>query len=156
MKIRIGFVSNSSSSSFIITNDHVYNEKSKDWKVFRMQDFLDDVKNECRKYKENQVKYAKRAVQRWNKNPSKEQVQQHRDYMLDKFSEENLDKFIKIFPMHMAKDYLDMDYWYSGSAQNCGLYVVCDTTDNYIPEKVLYKLFKKYNIPEYRYCTHMG
>lgn len=156
MKIRNGFVSNSSSSSFIITNDHVYNEKSKEWKVFRMQDFLDDVKNECRKYKENQVKYAKRAVQMWNKNPSKEQVQQHRDYMLDKFSEENLDKFIKIFPMHMAKDYLDMDYWYSGSAQSCGLYVVCDTTDNYIPEKVLYKLFKKYNIPEYRYCTHMG
>ena len=133
MKIRQGFVSNSSSSSFIITNVNnnevtVYNKREKDFEVWTAQDILDWVKS-----------MIKRECKRNNEN----------------ISDASIDKWIKIDTVSNVKEKLNLSYWYAGyQIQDDENLVLYDTVDNFISDELSDKICKKFDIKYYH--PHMG
>lgn len=133
MKIRQGFVSNSSSSSFIIRNVNnnelaVYNKSDKEWYVWTAQDVLDWVKS-----------MIKREYKRQNST----------------ISEENLNECVKLDTVEHVKEKLDLPYWYAGcKLVNKDAWVLYDTVDNFISYELAKKIIKKFDIGTYD--LHMG
>ena len=150
MKVRKGFVSNSSSSSFIISDR--YNE----------QEILDWVKAELKNMRKNKIYEAEIDYADYLKQQkcSKEEIdlKVHREirYFTEKFSDENIDEQVCI---HTVKDFNDFDLTdYFGTylkknkrAEN--YYVLYDNDDNflnYIGESIA----EHFNCAEY--SLHMG
>lgn len=161
MKIRQGFVSNSSSSSFIISDNLVYNKVDNTYDELDAEDILDAVKYEIRKYRDNKIKYAKRYLKRYSscfKNgPTASDISVYRKGIQSWYSDKNIDEEIQVLPLDKAQDVIhDLDYWYSKRVLQHGKYVIFDKSDNFIPEKIARKIVKTFGIPYDEYQTHMG
>lgn len=152
MKYRQGFISNSSSSSFIIGNiDYKKCER------LNKDEVLKDVISMCEKYFNNKIKNAKKEVLKYNgslKNEElKKRIEDYRNFY--KYRIQTLKEDIVVDTIKVLKK--DLEYWY----RPCDLYfdkelVIMDLYDNIIPEYVANKIIKKYEIPRDKYCLHMG
>lgn len=136
MKIRNGFVSNSSSSSFIIKNVNneevaVYNKRTKEWECWTAHDILE-----------------------WVKSMMKRERKRNGDEITERFLN-SLENELHIDTIENVKDKLNLPYWYAG----CQIgypsnWVLYDTTDNFISYELAEKIVKKFDIGTYE--THMG
>lgn len=157
MKIRSSFVSNSSSSSFIVSNNVVYDNVDKTYYEYDAEDILETVKDEVRKYRDNQIKYAKRYLKHYKDEPTAGEISDYRKGVQAQYSDENIDEEIHVLPPDKAQDIIgDLDYWYSKRVLRHGRYIIFDKSDNFIPEKVARKIVKIFGIPYDEYQTHMG
>lgn len=157
MKIRSGFVSNSSSSSFIISDNLVYDKESKTYCECNAEDILEMVKYEIRKYRDNKIKYAKRYLKHFKDEPTAGDISNYRQGVLATYSDEEIDEEIQVLPLNEAQKVIgDLGYWYSGYVLQHGKYIVFDKSDNFIPEKIARKIVKCFDIPYDEYQTHMG
>ena len=147
MKIRQGFISNSSSSSFIIGNE---TDKEK---------ILKDVKAMMKRYKNRRVKEIKKHFEEnpynWTPEKLEEELQRSIVMVEGRYSDEWLDAYVHVDTIKDCSEKVDLDYWHAG----CYLaypneLVIYDDMDNYIPEKVAEKIVKKYYVKSA--CTHMG
>ncbi len=138
-KFRQGFVSNSSSSSFIL-NDTFYTKEEVKKYLYKV------LKN----YAKKQIKYYE---ERLKQEPDKQWITNYLNNYKAMLDDEYLDKHIKI---ETIKDlYQDLEYWYSPRAlSEREDLVIMDDIDNFIPEEVAKKIIKKYFV--YDYCLHMG
>lgn len=157
MKIRNGFVSNSSSSSFIISDNLVYNNVYNAYDELDAEDILEAVKTEIRKYRDNKIKYAKRYLKHYKDEPTAGDISDYRKNVMTKYSDENIDEEIQVLPLDKAQDVIrDLDYWYSKRVLRYGKYIIFDKSDNFIPDKIAQKIIKCFDIPYDEYQTHMG
>ena len=161
MKLRTGFVSNSSSSSFIISNNLVYNNVYNTYDELDAEDILNAVKYEIRKYRDNKIKYAKRYLKHYLKHykdePTEGDINDYRKGIMTRYSDKNIDEEIQVLTLDKAQDVIrDLDYWYSKRVLQHGKYIILDKSDNFIPEKIAQKIIKCFGIPYDEYQTHMG
>lgn len=152
MKIRNGYVSNSSSSSFIISGEN--NPKS----------VLEYARRQTYKAEVNAVvdwtlfnDYSSRPIKDRVKHAHESLNAIARDY-----NEKELGKNIKITTVgemkrsNNQKSDFDIEEWYEGTIDKFADtdLVLYDTYDNYIPERACNKIIKKYKPIDYN--THMG
>lgn len=157
MKIRSGFVSNSSSSSFIISDNVVYVKDGGFYDEYNAEDILEAVKTEIRKYRDNQIKYAKCYLKHYKDKPTEGDISDYRKGIQSWYSDKNIDEEIQVLPLDKAQDIIhDLDYWYSKRVLRHGKYIIFDKSDNFIPEKIAQKIVKCFGIPYDEYQTHMG
>lgn len=157
MKIRSSFVSNSSSSSFIISDNLVYNKVYNAYDELDAEDILNAVKYEIRKYRDNKTKYAKRYLKHYKDEPTEGDISDYRKGIMTRYSDKNIDEEIQVLPLDKAQDVIrDLDYWYSKRVLQHGKYIIFDKSDNFIPEKIAQKIVKYFGIPYDEYQTHMG
>lgn len=157
MKIRSGFVSNSSSSSFIISDNLVYIKDGGFYDEYNAEDILEAVKTEIRKYRDNKIKYAKRYLKHYKDEPTESDISDYRKGIQSWYSDKNIDEEIQVLPLNKAQDIIhDLDYWYSKRVLQHGKYIIFDKSDNFIPEKIAQKIVKCFGIPYDEYQTHMG
>ena len=157
MKIRQGFISNSSSSSFIISDNLVYNNVYNAYDELDAEDILNAVKYEIRKYRDNKIKYAKRYLKHYKDEPTADDINNYRKGIIARYSNENIDEEIQVLPLDKVEDVIhDLDYWYSKRVLQLGEYIIFDKSDNFIPEKIARKIVKCFGIPYDEYQTHMG
>lgn len=133
MKVRNGFVSNSSSSSFIINCDFndvavAYNKNYGYHEEWTPNDILNWVKS-----------MVKREYKREGRN----------------LSEDFINENIKIGTVKELSEELDLPYWYAGRLLHYDSdFVVYDTCDNLISDEVGKKIAKKFDVRAYE--MHMG
>lgn len=157
MKVRSGFVSNSSSSSFIISDNLVYVKDGGFYDEYNAEDILEAVKTEIRKYRDNKIKYAKRYLKHYKDEPTEGDISDYRKGIQSWYSDKNIDEEIQVLPLDKAQDIIhDLDYWYSKRVLQHGKYIIFDKSDNFIPEKIAQKIVKCFGIPYDEYQTHMG
>lgn len=151
MKYRSGFVSNSSSSSFIIGYLNF-----KTLECFDKDEVLEDVISMCEKYFKNKIKNAKNEVLKYNHlegEKLQKRIEEHKKYC--EYRIKNLKSDIVVDTIKNLKK--DLEYWY----RPCDLWcddelVIMDLYDNVIPEYIAKKIIKKYEVPRDKYCLHMG
>lgn len=131
MKIRAGFVSNSSSSSFLI---QLY-----DW---------ENTKEDVKKYV---YKIIKNRAKKIIKNATNQST---KDYFSQYLNDEFLDQNILIDDIKNQIDKLK--YWYSPRILNRNNTVIMDLNDNFLTDEDAKKIIKKYYLSVYDYWTHMG
>ena len=157
MKVRSGFVSNSSSSSFIISDNLVYVKDGGFYDEYNAEDILEAVKTEIRKYRDNKIKYAKRYLKHYKDEPTEGDISDYRKGIQSWYSDKNIDEEIQVLPLDKAQDIIhDLDYWYSKRVLQHGKYIIFDKSDNFIPGKIAQKIVKCFDIPYDEYQTHMG
>ena len=157
MKIRSGFVSNSSSSSFIISDNLVYNKVYNAYDELDAEDILNAVKYEIRKYRDNKTKYAKRYLKHYKDEPTEGDISDYRKVIMARYSDKNIDEEIQVLPLDKAQDVIhDLDYWYSKRVLQHGKYIIFDKSDNFITEKNAQKIVKYFGIQYDEYQTNMG
>jgi len=136
MKLRMGFVSNSSSSSFIIKNVNndevaIYNKHTKEWECWTAHDILE-----------------------WVKSMIKREQKRNGEEITERFLN-SLENELHIDTIENAKDKLNLPYWYAGyQISYPSNWVLYDTTDNFISYEMADKIVKKFGIKTYE--THMG
>ena len=157
MKIRNGFISNSSSSSFIISGKY---DAEKILKFAKEQSYKSEIKSV--------VDYTLFDVySKYNKKsrPIAERIK-HAKESLDRiaceYNEKELDENIKITTVGEMKrsnnsnSDFDIEDWYENTISNFADtdLVLYDLYDNYIPYDAGEKIIKKFNPIDYN--THMG
>ena len=157
MKIRNGFVSNSSSSSFIISGEY---DAEKILKFAKEQSYKSEIKSVV-DYTlfDGYSKYNKKS------RPIVERIE-HAKKSLDRiaceYNEKELDENIKITTVGEMKrsnnsnSDFDIEDWYGNTISNFADtdLVLYDSYDNYIPYDAGEKIIKKFNPIDYN--THMG
>ena len=157
MKIRNGFISNSSSSSFIISGKY---DAEKILKFAKEQSYKSEIKSVV-DYTlfDRYSKYNKKS------RPIEERIK-HAKESLDRiaceYNEKELDENIKITTVGEMKrsnnsnSDLDIEDWYGNTISNFADtdLVLYDLYDNYIPYDAGEKIIKKFNPIDYN--THMG
>lgn len=158
MKIRNGFVSNSSSSSFIIEQDTGYREDGAWGDLYTPNDVKSELIESLKKWQKSKIKNVRREVMNDKYITDKERFikSQKSYYERNTYSKDETDKYLDVKYVKDAKDDLDLAYWYAGRVLRDNDIVIFDNIDNYIPEYACYKIIKKYNIDDNRYCLHMG
>lgn len=136
MKLRMGFVSNSSSSSFIIKNVNndevaIYNKRTKEWECWTAHNILE-----------------------WVKSMIKREQKRNGEEITERFLN-SLENELHIDTIENVKDKLNLPYWYAGyQISYPSNWVLYDTTDNFISYEMADKIVKKFGIKTYE--THMG
>ena len=136
MKIRNGFVSNSSSSSFIIDQYHFFNTK---------------FENKDRTINLQRIKkYVIDKIMEHNKNrfSDKKQSSKYRDY---------LKKYIDVCFVKETEE--NLKDWYSPVRLSNSKNDVCiyGADDNIIPYEIIEEIAEEFDLAEYRdYYIHMG
>ena len=157
MKIRNGFISNSSSSSFIISGKY---DAEKILKFAKEQSYKSEIKSVV-DYTlfDRYSKYNKKS------RPIEERIK-HAKESLDRiaceYNEKELDENIKITTVGEMKrsnnsnSDFDIEDWYENTISNFADtdLVLYDLYDNYIPYDAGEKIIKKFNPIDYN--THMG
>lgn len=137
MKKRMGFVSNSSSSSFIISKE--YNPE--EIKAFVRKNLI--AKTE-KKIKEVEAKGDDNIFCNW-----KEYIER----LKEDISDENLDYNINVCTVKEFSDEWDLTEWYDLDGIPEDDLVLYDNDDNVI-NWISDEIIEKYNVKEY--CLHMG
>jgi hypothetical protein len=137
MKKRTGFVSNSSSSSFIISKE--YNPE--EIKAFVRKNLI--AKTE-KKIKEVESKGDDNVYSNW-----KEYI----EMLKEDISDENLDYNINVCTVKEFSDEWDLTEWYDLTEIPEDDLVLYDNDDNVI-NWISDEIIEKYNVKEY--CLHMG
>lgn len=167
MKIRNGFVSNSSSSSFIIDSKHpVYSSELKDWIWFddveEFKSFIYDfVTKKLLKWHKNKLKNLKREANRqsWIKTEEQRQkyIEDMKQYYKDRaFTPKRINKWLKVALVKDVMEELDLSYWYAGYVLDKDNIVLYDECDNFIPEEVKRQIIREFRLSPSRYDLHMG
>lgn len=157
MKVRKGFVSNSSSSSFIISGEY---DAEKVLKFAKEQTYKAEIKAMV-DYAlfDNYSRYSKKSrpiVKRI------EHAKESLDRIACEYNEKELDENIKITTVGEIKrsnnqnSDFDIEDWYENTISNFADtdLVLYDSYDNYIPYDAGEKIIKKFNPIDYN--THMG
>lgn len=137
MKKRMGFVSNSSSSSFIISKEY----KPEEIKAFVRKNLI--AKTE-KKIKEVEAKGDDNIFCNW-----KEYIER----LKEDISDENLDYNINVCTVKEFSDEWDLTEWYDLDGIPEDDLVLYDNDDNVI-NWISDEIIEKYNVKEY--CLHMG
>ena len=147
MKIRNGFVSNSSTSSFIISY-----ERSKEDIMKKVNEFLDNViikeeKEITEYYTKNRKKYNLDTEEKLQ-----EFIKKQVDYYKDKYNKENREKYISLCKVSELTDFDIRDYF--NPKYYCDVdWVLYDHDDNYI-NWIEEEINEEFNCQAYN--THMG
>ena len=161
MKIRNGFVSNSSSSSFIVDSYNLYNHKTGE--DYTPEDIFNQVKKMIQRYRDNGIKNARKEaekeVQEYKKIGYDTTIEKQLESILrryNRFSDENIDEYIKVAYVKDENSDDWLDYWYAKRSLSDDNIIIMDTVDNFISEKLAKKIIKKYNVDDRNYQLHMG
>lgn len=162
MKIRQGFVSNSSSSSFIIEGTWIRHPRSGRDENITIESVKKYVYQAIRQWRNKGIRKAEKYItpEPYYKGLTKKELydkieneKRYYEYRNDKA----LEKEISIKPFKKAKK--DLEGWYDSRVLNNMLMeaiVIQDHSDNFIPETVAKKIIKHYDISEDEYNLHMG
>lgn len=155
MKIRKGFVSNSSSSSFIIDSKYSKDEILSFAKQITRETAIDKTLQDVDYIlKDNATKYNY-ASEPW----AERQVRAIRDIISlgSKYDDRYLNSNIRISTVDKLKTEehpdINLDEWYNTDL-NAEDYVLYDTYDNFIPDGACEKIINKFKCTVYN--THMG
>lgn len=162
MKVRNGFVSNSSSSSFIIESYDLY-KKNMTGK-YTPEEIFEQVKKMIKKYCDNGIKNARKEAEKlceqykkWGYgNSNIDECEENIIRRYERLSEENVEKYIEVQYVKDANQDNWLAYWYAGKDLDNDNIVIMDNVDNFISEKLAKKIIKKYNVDKERFCLHMG
>lgn len=162
MKVRQGFVSNSSSSSFIIEGTWIRHPRSGRDENITIESVKKYVYQAIRQWRNKGIRKAEKYItsEPYYKGLTKKELhdkieneKRYYEYRNDKA----LEKEISIKPFKKAKK--DLEGWYDSRVLNNMLMeaiVIQDHSDNFIPETVAKKIIKHYDISEDEYNLHMG
>lgn len=155
MKIRNGFVSNSSSSSFIISDSYLYDAEKNSYVEYSEEDFVFEMKQMIKRWKKNRIKNDK-AKLRQDPNYQGEKLEKVLnevvDYYEKRWSDSELNEGITC--VKIDTELLDdLAYFYP---KNClsENYLVLQGADNLIPYSVANKFVRRFGIDDYN--MHMG
>lgn len=162
MKVRQGFVSNSSSSSFIIEGAWIRHPRSGRDENITIESVKKYVYQAIRQWRNKGIRKAEKYItsEPYYKGLTKKELhdkieneKRYYEYRNDKA----LEKEISIKPFKKVKKYLEG--WYDSRVLNdmsMEAIVIQDHSDNFIPETVAKKIIKHYDISEDEYNLHMG
>lgn len=162
MKVRQGFVSNSSSSSFIIEGTWIRHPRSGRDENITIESVKKYVYQAIRQWRNKGIRKAEKYItsKPYYKGLTKKELhdkieneKRYYEYRNDKA----LEKEISIRSFKKVKK--DLEGWYDSRVLNNMLMeaiVIQDHSDNFIPETVAKKIIKHYDISEDEYNLHMG
>lgn len=163
MKVRQGFVSNSSSSSFIIDKAWIRHARSGRFEDITIESVKKYVYKIIRQWRQRGLRKAEDYIKNrsYYKDLTNKELNdriRHEKQYYEYRNDMNLDKEISIKPFKKAKK--DLKGWYDSRVlenewENNKI-VIQDHSDNFIPEKVARQIIKYYNISEDKYNLHMG
>ena len=160
MKIRNGFVSNSSSSSFIVEQYDKYNRKTGEWETPTAKDIKKDIVDMLTRWRNNNIKnsrkYYKKHYPEISEKELLQMIEEHKTRISNIYTDTAIKKCIKVTDRGKLspEEYDTMTYWYPRSVIDTADYIVEDTKDNFIPETLAKKIIKKYKVNDY--LLHMG
>lgn len=163
MKVRQGFVSNSSSSSFIIEGTWIRHPRSGRDEYITIESVKKYVYKIMRQWRNKGIRNAEKYItsRPYYKNLTKKELHdkiEHEKSYYEYRNDKTLDKEISIKPFKKAKK--DLEGWYDSRVLDDfwerNQIVIQDYSDNFIPEKVAKQIIKHYDISEDRYNLHMG
>lgn len=166
MKVRQGFVSNSSSSSFIIEGTWIRHPRSGRDENITIESVKKYVYKTMRQWRNKGVRNAEKYItsRPYYKDLTKKELHdkiEHEKNYYEYRNDKTLDKEISIKPFKKAKK--DLEGWYDSrvlskidTVRGTEAIVIQDHSDNFIPETVAKKIIKHYDISEDEYNLHMG
>lgn len=166
MKVRYGFVSNSSSSSFIIDSAWIRHARSGRYESITTESVKKYVYKIIRQWRNKGIKDAERYIlsRPYHQGLTKKELHDKIEYEKRYYEYRNdkaLKKNISIKPFKKAKK--DLEGWYDSrilskidTVRGTEAIVIQDHSDNFIPETVAKKIIKYYDISEDEYNLHMG
>ena len=146
MKIRNGFISNSSSSSFIIAQNGRYTPENVKERVVEVLKQIQKsrIKNIRREAQDapNTEEYVKMLKNYYNRNT----------YAADEVNKWLTVQYIKVAKVEHE---VDLNYWFAGKDLEDDNIIVYDNCSNYIPSYAVKRIVKEFGIADSCYQVHM-